>query len=365
MKILNTNEISIEISYFFEVGFAAAGGGAWEQNKEYTYKLLGRTLKPSPESNSKFVGVISRAYMIIRPQSNNLLIGQITRAEYGKVNETLSEEWISNLDSRKLDSWPLNKPFKIHLENGVIRSLSVDNSLTNYEVNQLKVIVSQFQVDTNAQNQIQLSENQLPEKYHNTAFYKTMEPLVTGNCETVYEISAIPDYLLRAHPEWIPLPELKREGDFIQISKSRSHINCHETSGHLLDMAGRKDSYTNELHLNQMRDSNNHNLYVTEDRRVFVSGTLERYTIQSSITFNKVNNVLDNRLTLTDLVNVTLESVVETSNRPENVTNLTNLKNTGNLVYTLDLEASIAPTKGNSQPLLRKYATGCVVLCEF
>ncbi|XP_037033230.1 vitellogenin-like isoform X2 [Bradysia coprophila] len=330
-----------------------AGNGAWERNKEYTYKLLGRTLKPSPESNNKFVGVISRAYLTIRPQSDNLLIGQISRAEYGKVNETLTEEWISNLDSRILNNWPLNKPFKVHLENGVIRSLSVDASLTNYEVNQLKVIMSQFQVDSRAQNQIQLSENQLPEKYHSTAFYKTMEPLVTGNCETVYEISAIPDYLIQAHPEWIPVPELKGAGDFIQITKSRSHVNCHETSGYLLDMAGRKDSNTNEIHLVRMNLSANHNLYVTEDRRIVVSGSLERYTIQSSVTFNKVNNVHDNRLTLTDLVNVTLESVVDTTDRsgfaPEN---LTNLKNTGNLVYTFDLEASIAPTKSNPQQLL-------------
>lgn len=303
--------------------------------------------------------------MTIRPQSNNLLIGQISRAEYGKVNETLSEEWIDNLDSRKLDNWPLNKPFQIHLENGVIRSLSVDHSLTNFEINQLKVITSQFQVDANAQNQIQLSENQLPEKYHSTAFYKTMEPLVTGNCETVYEISAIPDYLIRAHPEWVPLPELKGDGDFIQITKSRSHINCRETSGHLLDMAGRKDSYTNELHLNQMHynnNNNNNNLYVTEDRRIVVSGSLERYTIQSSVTFNKVNNVHDNRLTLTDLVNVTLESVVDTTGQPKYlVGNLTNLKNIGNLVYTLDAEASITPMRNNVQPLLRKYTTRIVV----
>ncbi|KAG4070685.1 hypothetical protein HA402_013605 [Bradysia odoriphaga] len=343
-----------------------AGNGAWERNKEYTYKLLGRTLKPSPESNNKFVGVISRAYLKIRPQSDDLLIGQISRAEYGKVNETLSEEWISNLENRKLDNWPLNKPFKIHLENGVIRSLSVDDSLTNYEVNQLKVIISQFQVDSRAQNQIQLSENQLPEKYHNTAFYKTMEPLVTGNCETVYEVSAIPDYLIQAHPEWIPLPELKGAGDFIQITKSRSHVNCHEPSGYLLDMAGRKDSNTNEIHLVRMNLSANHNLYVTEDRRIVVSGSLERYTIQSSVTFNKVNNVHDNRLTLTDLINVTLESVVDTTDLTGFAAeNLTNLRNTGNLVYTLESEASIAPMKSNPQQLLRKYMQSASLWVRF
>lgn len=325
------------------------GDGAWESNKEYRYKLVAGTLKSLPQSKNEFVGVFSRAYLTIRPQSDDLLIGQITQAEYGKVNQKLYGEWISNLEDRKLENWPLDKPFKIHLENGVIRSLSVDDSMTNYEINQLKVIVSQFQVDTNAQNKIDFSDNQLPGTDTTNAFYKTMEPIVTGNCETDYEISLIPDYLLRSNPEWIPLPELSGTGQIIEIVKTRSYSNCHETSDYLLDIAGRNDFKTNGYRKND--------LHLNENRRIVISGDLKAYTIQSSVTFNTVINGRDNNSPpLTDYINVTLQSVEERNTPTEfRFENVINLKNVGNLVYTYDSDANTAPTKVKSQPQLCKY----------
>lgn len=322
---------------------SAAADGAWKLNKIYTYKLLARTLKPLQESKNDFDGVISRAYLSIRPQSDVLLIGQITQADFGKVTDIQS-----GLDNRNLDNTPLKRPFKIHLENGVIRSLSVDDSLTNYEINQLKVIVSQFQVDTNGQNQILSSGNDLTEKVHNTAFFKTMEPLVTGNCETIYEISPIPEYLIQTHPEWVPLSELKGTGEFIQIVKSRNYGNCHETSEYLFELAGRKD-------LRAKGRKGNH-FYITEDRRIILSGSLENYAIQSSVSVSKVLFSHDNSAALTYYVNVTLESVVDRSDRLQtNLDNLMNMRNIGNLVYNHGLTERISSVEVKSPPRLCKY----------
>lgn len=326
---MKTAERNYLKKYIFCLVSFVAGEGAWEPGKEYTYQLVARTLNLFPESNQKIVGVVSRAYLSIRPQSYDILIGQITRAEYGKVNEQLIEEWNSYLDNRKLEDWPLNKPFKINLENGVIRSLSVDNSMTNYEINQLKVIVSQFQLDTNGQNQLQFKGNQLPQNNIPYGFYRTMEPLVTGNCETVYDISPIPEYLIRSHPEWVPLPELNGAKEFIQIVKSRSYNNCHETSGYLLDIAGRREFNTMGMGQNE--------LHLTENRRIVISGSLASYTIQSSETVNKVINGRTNSQTLSDYINVTLVSVENSINIPAfRLENLMSLKNIGNLVYHYD-----------------------------
>lgn len=310
---------------------------------------MARTFKLLPESNNELVGVISRAYLSIRPQSDDLLIGKITQAEFGEVTQQYAAKGNADLNDRKLEDWPLNKPFKIHLENGVIRSLSVDNSMTNYEINQLKVIASQFQVDTNAQNRIQYRDNQLPEKQRNNAFYKTMEPLVTGNCETVYDISPIPQYLIQSHPEWVPLPELNQAKEFIQIVKSRVYNNCHETSDYHLDIAGR-----NELNTKGMGQNN---LYLSESRRIVISGSLERYTIQSSVTVNKViNRHNDNSPVLTDYVNVTLESVEQSTNGPQlRLENLMNLKNVGNLVYNYDSDLNASPIKSEPYSRLCNY----------
>lgn len=239
------------------------------------------------------------------------------------------------------------------MENGVIQSLSVDNSLSNYEINQLKVIVSQFQVDSNGHNRIVFSETVFNENSDNDAFFKTMEPIVTGNCETIYDISPIPEYLIKSHPEWVPLPELKGlSGEHIRVVKSRNYENCHESSDYLLDNAGRKDTIESVWRRNH--------LFAVEDRRIVISGSLESYTIQSSFSVNKVINRLNNSPALIEFVNTTLQSVADVSNGLENEpwherTHQSVMKNVGNLVYNHELSEKISSVKVRAPPRLSKY----------
>lgn len=185
-----------------------------------------------PELNNQWVGIVTKAHLYIRPQSENILIGKVSQPQYAEIHEQLAEGWNSELDEDRLAyrQWPLSeKPFEIHLKNGTIRSMSVDRTMTNGkeffnilsftlplnnfhlsniirtdEINQLKAIVSQFQVDVTAQNEIKCKHNQLPETMHsNNAVYKTMEPTVTGKCETLYDISPLPEYLTQNHRDWV------------------------------------------------------------------------------------------------------------------------------------------------------------------
>lgn len=189
------------------VGLVAVNGdGAWKQNQEYRYKLKTRTLTALPELNNQWVGVVTKARLSIRPQSEHLLIGKVSQAEYAEIHQQLPQGWNSDLDDKQLayQNWPLSeKPFEIHLKNGAIRTMSVDRTMTNDQINQLKAIVSQLQVDTKAQNEIKCKHNQLPEKDYNNAVYKTMEPTVTGKCETIYDISPLPEYLTQTHRDWV------------------------------------------------------------------------------------------------------------------------------------------------------------------
>lgn len=159
-----------------------------------------------PELNNQWVGIVTKARLSILPQSDNLLIGKVSQAEFAEIHQQLTQGWDSDLEENQLayKNWPLSeKPFEIHLKNGAIRSMSVDRTMTNDQINQLKAIVSQLQVDTNAQNEIKCKHNQLPEKDSNNAVYKTMEPTVTGNCETIYDISPLPEYLTQSHRDWV------------------------------------------------------------------------------------------------------------------------------------------------------------------
>ncbi len=160
-----------------------------------------------PELNNQWVGIVTKARLNIRPQSENVLIGKVSQAQFAEIHQQLPQGWDSELEEDKLayHDWPLSeKPFEIHLKNGAIRSMSVDRTMTNDQINQLKAIVSSLQVDTNAQNEIKCKHNQLPEADNrNNAVYKTMEPTVTGKCETIYDISPLPEYLTQSHRDWV------------------------------------------------------------------------------------------------------------------------------------------------------------------
>lgn len=93
-----------------------------------------RTLTALPELNNQWVGIVTKARINIRPQSDNLLIGKVSQAEYAEIHQQLSQGWDSELDEKQLAyrNWPLSeKPFEIHLKNGAIRSMSVDRTMTN------------------------------------------------------------------------------------------------------------------------------------------------------------------------------------------------------------------------------------------
>lgn len=207
--------------------------------------------------------------------------------------------------------------------------------MTNHQINQLKVIVSQFQVDTNAENKIEDENNVLPEEDSNNAFYKTMEPTWTGNCETHYDISPLPDYLTRD-----TVSELNGEEQFMQIVKTRNNNNCYERSGYFYNITG---------HYRRLDDQ----FPLSEISRIIISGSLKNYTIQSSITTNKVNGSPDLH-DLYDYVNITLESVEQkTNDLPLRFGNMVDI---GSLVYIADSQNRPRPEARQFQ-YARQYAT--------
>ncbi|XP_037036447.1 vitellogenin-like isoform X2 [Bradysia coprophila] len=296
--------------------------GHWERNKVYKYEVKAKILKYSPESGDESSGLYSRYHLTLRPHSDDVIIGQLTQAEFFKgraqrYNAMIQDSSDSGSDAN-FENSPLSKPFKINLRNGVIQSLGVDDSLSYFGVNQLKLIMNQFQVDTTRLNVNSLSENQLPQADSNTAFYKTAES--TGHCETIYDISPIPDYLVRSNPEWVPLPEMiERNGEIIEIVKTKTSANC-EGRRNVLDAA------SNYLSGKGVREND---LSIVERQRIVASvGSVHRFTIQSTITANKLMYTPQNMPLITVYVNSSLESVESASQRPTNLPdNLTILEN--------------------------------------
>lgn len=188
-----------------------------------------------PELKQQWVGLTTRARLYIRPQNDDVLIGKLMKPEYAELHHQLNNGWDMDLSDEKLayHQMPMSeKPFEVRLKNGAIRSLAVDRTMTNDQVNMLKAIISPLQADTQAQNEIKCKHNQLPEEDGNNAVYKTMEPTVTGLCETSYDISPLPEYLTQVHRDWVPMPQLQGRGEFIQIEKTKNFSNCEQRMGY-------------------------------------------------------------------------------------------------------------------------------------
>lgn len=228
----------------------------------------------------------AQARLTIVPWSNNLLIGKISNAFYGKTTRPFPGDGSDLIEiMSEYDEMKLVKQFKIHLEDGVIRSLSVDPSWTSNEINRLKAIVSQLQVITKPEQNLFGSDEKDVSTEGSNVSYKVMEPTVFGNCETSYDISPLPNYLLQSHPGLTPFQEGK---DVIQIEKTRNLRNC-----------GERSQSENNLKSSGERYSSRNPAART---RIVISGDLNEYTIQSVYATSPARDFYEH-------IGLTLESV--------------------------------------------------------
>ena len=258
--------------------------GAWNQDKEYIYRVRSRTLAALPDMKDQYAGIMMKARLSVRPRDRDNVVMQLSDAQYAQVNEEMADGWDS--DAPKTLQWkqmPISKKqFYVELKNGAIRGLYFDKEVTNDQANILKGIVSQFQVDTQAQNLIKCRRNQLPDHETHTAAYKTMEPSVHGKCKTMYDISPIPDYQVAANQEWAPMPNLKKDGEsFIEVVKSTNLSNCDVNLGYHFGITALSSQHPGSNKMGEWFARSN-------VQRTILSGHLSNYTIQSSVTINKV-----------------------------------------------------------------------------
>lgn len=208
---------------------------AWKSGSEYKYQVQGRTMTALHQVADQYVGILMKAQLTVQPKSGDTLRAQISKPEFAQVHAELPDGWDSQIPESKLNykKFPLSgKPFEIKIKNGAIDDLIVDGNLPNWEVNVLKSIVSQLQVDVQGENLIRSKYNQEPEGDKAYATYKTMEDSVTGRCEVLYDISPLPDHTIQNKPELAPLPHLRGDGQFIDVVKSKNFSHCHQSASH-------------------------------------------------------------------------------------------------------------------------------------
>lgn len=301
---------------------------AWKSNTEYEYEVQGRTLAGLHEVADQYTGVLMQAKLNLQRRAEGLLVGRVSKAQYAQVHTVLPDGWDSDIPDSRLNykSLPLSqKPFEVRLYNGTVQELIVERDISNWEANVIKSIVSQIQVDVQGENKIASRYNRHGE---NDAMFQTMEDTVTGKCLTVYDINELPEYILQSKPELVPIPQLKADGDIIEVVKTMNYSECKERVAYhygLHEMEGMEPSST------QMGDY----FLRSSVSRIILSGHLHRHTIQSSVTTNKIilkpTPSSSQKGLVVSQLNITLVDVSAASKEPQR---LSQPKSIGNLVYT-------------------------------
>lgn len=262
--------------------------GAWKSNYEYRYIVQSKTLTALPNLKNEWVGITSTAYLAVRRQSDNVLIGKLENAKYAEVSGELTNDWEQEIPEENLDYKPIRmnaEPFEIRLSNGTIHSIAVDKSMTNTELNHLKGVLSQLQVDLHARNLIKFKQNQMPEyesekNEESQTLYKVMESTVTGKCETIYDIVRLPDYLARSRPEYKSTDSLGEDAKFFEITKTKNYSNCEQKMGYHFGISGSNDWNMGTISMGSLSKSGL--------SRIIIIGNYKDYTIRSSSTTNRV-----------------------------------------------------------------------------
>ncbi|XP_055922367.1 vitellogenin-A1-like [Eupeodes corollae] len=325
------------------VGLAACST-PWQANQQYEYSYTANTLTGYGLGKDQYVGIITKGKLILQPESESVVRGKLSQVRHAHFHDQLKDGFNSKIPDQKLsfnDEPQSESFFSINYRNGVIRSLDVDQSMSNDEVNQLKAVLSQMQVDTTGENVIKCRHNQLPRESagHTNALYKTMEPTVTGECETLYEMTTIPAFSVTEQTEkWARDTQLNE--NLLQFVKTTNYSNCDVRRGYHFGISGASDMKPNS---NQMGEF----LSKASVTRVIVTGPLEQFTIRSVETTNRVavSPMLydDEQAEVVSRIALELESIAPIESSL--AVNAENLIHVGNLVYRYNI-----PSDNQNQP---------------
>lgn len=214
---------------------------AWETGNEYQFLIRSRTLTALDNLAPEFSGIVMKGILTVQVRSPDTLQAKVSQPIYASVEKLLLERWDSTIPDSMLTlvKLPLSeKPFTIKIKHGVIRDLLVDKTVPIWELNLLKSIVSQLQIDTQGENAI-TNKSQIFEDEQPFAMFKTMEDSVGGKCEVHYDITPLPKNVLLNSPELASL--LNHHSDnYLEITKTKNYNRCEQQMGYHFNMNGKK-----------------------------------------------------------------------------------------------------------------------------
>ncbi|XP_011879024.1 PREDICTED: vitellogenin-1-like [Vollenhovia emeryi] len=315
------------VTFLLIIGTATTEhNNAWKTGNEYHFLIRSRTLAVLDKLADQFSGILMKGDITVQVKSTDTLQAVVSNTQYAPVHKVLPEGWeseITDLEYRELSL--SRKPFEIKLQNGLIQDVLIDQEVSAWEVNLLKSFLSQLQIDTQGENVIASRDTQMPDDSRPYGTFKVMEDSVGGKCEVRYNITPLPENVLSENPELVPLPNLHKDGHHIDVMKTKNYTTCEQQMAYHSGIVGK---------VKWKPGSNDGSLSRLSTSRIIISGNLKRFTIQSSVTTNKIliSSKIDDTYAsaVYSRVNLTLDRMSTVSDLMP-VSN--NLMSTGNLVY--------------------------------
>ncbi|XP_043252525.1 vitellogenin-like [Colletes gigas] len=302
----------------------------WKIGNEYTYLVRSRTLTGLEKLSDQAAGILLKAHLTIQVRDGNTLVAKVSNCQYARIHKSLPGSWHSEISDQMLDLRELpisGQPFLIKVGHGIIRDLIVDRDVPTWELNILKSIVSQLQVDTQGENAIKKRDIQEPTDEEPFGIFRAMEDTVTGKCEVHYDIMPLSEHMIDLQPELVPMPDLKGNGMHIDIMKTRNFSRCDQRMGYHFGISGQNDWEPGS-------NLNGEFLSKSSTSRIIVSGNLKRFTIQSSVTTSRIlvsPRFYDNQNgVVVSVMNLTLANINRVKSQ---LSGPSNPESTGNLVY--------------------------------
>ncbi|XP_011879023.1 PREDICTED: vitellogenin-1-like [Vollenhovia emeryi] len=304
----------------------AEHNNAWETGNEYHFLIQSRTLTALHKLSDQVSGILIKGDITIQVKSTDTLHAVVSNTQYAPVHKVLPgdlDSEITDLEYRELSL--SGKPFEIKLQNGLIQDVLIDQDVSTWEVNLLKSFLSQLQIDTQGENVIASRDTQMLDDSRLHDVFEVMEDSVGGKCEVRYIISPLSEKDLSENPEYVPLPNLRKDGHHIEVIKMKDYNRCEQRMAYHSGIVGR---------MAWEPRPNDDLFWRLSSSHIIISGNLKRFTIQSSVTSHEifVRSKIERTYSgaVYSRVNLTLDRMSTVSNLMP-VSN--NLMSTGNLVY--------------------------------
>jgi len=206
---------------------------AWETGNEYHFRIESRTLTVLDKLAKEYSGIFIKGHFTVQVISSDTLQAVVSETQYASMNITLSNIWdkITDLEFQELSL--SRKSFEIKLKNGVIQDVLVDQDVPTWEVNLLKSIVSQLQIDIQRENVIASTSTEMPNDNQPFGTFKVMEDSVGGKCEVLYNITSVSEYF----PS-VSLPHRKDNLTFA-ITKTKNYTKCEQQMAYHSGITGK------------------------------------------------------------------------------------------------------------------------------